>query len=167
MDLESKKLMESIEGRDENGIPNAICGIHIFSVGEDPPVEVRGHSCIDCEAGFHIVTGGISEISFIFRDREDEDFLQVADVCKEFDERVHEGEECLINLVLTHDGDYGQYISAMCRTWAYDISVPDAEYKAVRFYVETEQIFEVSVPGEVMGGVTDPMGSEYDEDWIG
>ena len=40
MDAETRGLLMSIEGRDKNGVSNAICGIHIFSVGEEPPVEV-------------------------------------------------------------------------------------------------------------------------------
>ena len=167
MDAEIRDFLGSLEGRDANGNSNAVCGIHIFSVGEDPPVEVRGHSCLDVEVAFHIVTGGISEMDFIFADRENEDFIRVVDACHEFDERMREGEDCVINLVITHDGDYGRYISAMCSSWAHD--VPDSKVisSAVRFFVETDQIFEVSMPGEEMGKTVDPMGSGYEEDWIG
>lgn len=167
MDAEIREFLDSLEGRDENGNSNAVCGIHIFSVGEEPPVEVRGHSCLDAEVKFHIVPGGISEIDFILTDREDEDFIKVADVCHEFDERMREGEECIINLVITHDGDYGRYISAMCGSWAHDVPDTKIVSSAIRFFVETDQIFEVCLPGESMEQVVDPMGSSYDVDWIG
>lgn len=167
MDAEIRGFLDSLEGRDARGNSNAVCGIHIFSVGEEPPVEVRGHSCLDAEVAFHIVTGGISEMDFIFADREDGDFIKVVSVCHEFDERMQEGEDCVINLVVTHGGDYGRYISAMCRSWAHDVPDSQVVSSAVRFFVETDQIFEVSLPGEAMGGAVDPMGSGLDADWIG
>ena len=77
MDSESKELLKSIEGRDEEGNANAVSVIHIFDISEEPPVEVRGYTCIDAETAFDIIPGGLSEIALIFEDREDYDYLQV------------------------------------------------------------------------------------------
>lgn len=167
MDRESKELLQSIEGRDKDGNANAVCGIHIFDISDEPPVEVRGYACIDAEVAFDIIPGGMSEITLIFEDEDDYDYMKVADVCREFDERVQEGEEVLINLTLTHGGSYDRYISAMCRSWANDVPDDNIPQNAIRFFVETEQIFEVSAPGEMVVGMIDPMGSAYDVDWIG
>ena len=159
-------LLRSMEGRDENGRSNAVCGMHIFSVGEEPPVEVRGYSCIDAEVRFHIVPRGMSEIDFVFSDEEDYDYLQVSDVCREFEERTEEGEECLINLVMTPDEGGESFVSAMCRVWTCGKPYDDGT-SVTRFFVETEQIFEVSIPGGIERRTVDPMGSDYDVEWIG
>ena len=167
LDDSTRELLKSMEGRDENGEPNVICGIHIFSVGEEPPVEVRGHVCRDGEVSFHIIPGGMSEIMLAFENRTDYEFLQMADVCKEFDERMAEREECLINLTLMNNGDFSEYISAMCRSWAYDVPSPELDYNGIRFFVDTEQIFVVNMPGRMEKRQLDPMGRDYDVEWMG
>ena len=167
MDDSTRELLKSMEGRDENGEPNVICGIHIFSVGEEPPVEVRGHVCRDGEVSFHIIPGGMSEIMLAFENRTDYEFLQMADVCKEFDERMVEREECLINLTLMNNEDFSEYISAMCRSWAYDVPSPELDCNGIRFFVDTEQIFVVNMPGRMEKRPLDPMGRDYDVEWMG
>ena len=103
----------------------------------------------------------------LFDDRTDYDFLHVSDVCREFNERMDDGEECLINLALTNSEDYEEYVSAMCRSWAYEILSPEKECNGIRFFVESEQIFVITVPGGVERRKVDPMGEAFDVDWIG
>ena len=148
MDTETRKLLQNLEGRDENGAVNAQCFIRIFSIDEESPVEVNGYSCTQGEASFYIVPSDTSDILIRFDSDTNHEFRQVADLCREFEERKDEDEEVLINLEIACAGDRAQRISAMCLSWSYDMPSSEETCSGIRFHAWADQIFVVRAVGE-------------------
>lgn len=141
-----QEFMERVEGVGSDGEKKAVCAVQILQAkGEDDAEVLREYVTPDSVVSFAIVPNGISMVDLEFDGATDYDFLQVAGVCDEYNERIRKiksGDTVrpVLAVTVTAETDFERFLNLSDCAWCYTSTAAGEPTSGIRFIVGTSNI---------------------------
>jgi len=141
--MTEQEFYSLIEGRDEEGMPNAECEISIWRLHENEQAEELATVVTRTGVVHHtIVPDGLSTFDIMFEDNTVHDYIRMGIICeKTFPMLLKDYTNDLPTLDLDIiDKDFSAAIICSDCVWAYIPASPENRCVGIRFIVKTEDI---------------------------
>ena len=160
------ELFEKIEGRDEYGIPKAICNLNILMPDDngDPDI-IRTANTLNGTVALSIIPDGISAVDVVFENETDYDYLQFSTLCEEHFKQVsdamkNDGIVPSLTLSICPRDDIGEFLQLMNCQWSYIPVSQDGKSSGIRFIAMPDCVFVTEIPDEVFEAVAEDIAAE-------
>lgn len=141
---ELREFMRSVEGTDDMGMKKAACCLTIQGNGSEQGVEAVASVCTLRAALAMYLTDSWVVIDLEFEDDTDPDLVRMMEVCRGYDERMHErcgticeGESLVVSV--TQLGDYESFLVGIDGAWGLRPAETERGCSVIRFIFEREK----------------------------
>lgn len=162
------ELIQAIEGTDETGAARAACCISVMkNLAEGEPEAVSSEATLDAVVSI-CLTEKWAVVDLQFPEPLDYDFLQMAQVCKEYEEAMKKADENIrysLVLSLTPAGDYDFFLVGGDGFWSFMANDPVAESDTIRFLFPREQFGAYELEDDAVEEMIEEAMSEIGDDF--
>lgn len=164
--MKERDFYKLIEGRDEEGRPNAMCSLVI--VGPDDhndPVDLGDATSFDGAVYPAIVPGGLSMIDVMFDDPVNFDYIKMSGLCEQFNKMLvsantNGSEMPSLILTVSEQGELSAIMSCVNCAWTFVPTSPEKVCTGLRFIVDTNNIHFLEFNEEQLYKVLDELEDE-------
>lgn len=163
--MTEREFYQEVEGRDKNGMSNAMISLSILYPNEEDVAEQRTFSTLDGAAYFAIMPDGLSMIDVMFENYTDFDYIQLGDVCEEYFNLLSEAnsngtEIPSLVLSIAPKGDFSSIMTAMNCVWSYIPVSATKMCSGIRFIVQTGNLNFLEMTEEQADAILDELDDE-------